>query len=440
MGIIRVGRPGVWMPGAIQVGGGAGVQMGGGGGGGAPWWQLPGRTCLAAYSPADAASYAASLTNLAGGTAMIEQSAPEWVEGSGWRWSATTQWLDTNIAPAEGMTMVVQVASIPPATFVCGAWNAGASKGFGVTRTTHGYRAYWNGGSYISSDQMADDTLGIAGNTPYANGVAYPSMAAWGATISNTIAIGRMNGFATGRLTDGYIRRFALYAEALTADEMLILHNRRVTTDIAQLLVFGDSITAGLGASGASARWANIVAADLGIGLVNAGISSTVLQNTTQNTVTTIGGAAANNGRDTVASRVTAYTNAASRVVILYGLNDLRLNDPAFTAANFQTDLGEIVDLIVADGVSADNIVIGSPPYIPNASYSEYSPYNGGNAIKHAAYVAAATAVASAKGTRYADVYQAMADNGGDSLISGDGIHPNDSGHLVIANAFLAVI
>lgn len=203
------------------------------------------------------------------------------------------------------------------------------------------------------------------------------------------------------------------------------------------LVAFGDSVTAGGNASDAAHRWPNIVAPAMLKTLINSGIGGTILQNTTQNSVTTIGGAAANNGRDTYVSRILQYE--PSHVCILYGLNDIRLNDAAITAANFETDLGEIVDGLITGGVSAENIVIGSPPYCSNYTYYG-APFNGGSTEKHEAYVAKCAAVATAKSTKYIDVYQAMLDNGGASLLDVDGTHPNDAGHAVIANAFLSVM
>lgn len=170
----------------------------------------------------------------------------------------------------------------------------------------------------------------------------------------------------------------------------------------------------------------------------NSGVTSITTQNTVQNTVNVTGGAVANNMRDNCATKVSAY--APKNVILLVGLNDLRLNDAAFTVQNFQNDLGEMVDGIVAGGVSESNIVIGSPPYNTEASYAAASPWDGGSRSKHAAYTAACAAVASEKGTKYADVYQYMTDNGGDSLVGVDGIHPNDAGHVAIAAAFLAVL
>lgn len=196
---------------------------------------------------------------------------------------------------------------------------------------------------------------------------------------------------------------------------------------------FGDSITAGSGASTTENRWVNLVQASRYFDTAtNSGIGGTVLQNT----VKTGGAAETNNGRDTYASRVTAYN--PNYVYIMYGLNDLRLNDANFSVANYQNDLGEVVAAIIANGTLAKNIVIGSPPYMNTSYYASYSPFDAGSTLKHAQYAAAAAAVASAYGTRYVDIYQIMLDGGGNSLVSADGIHPNDAGHLVIANAFLA--
>lgn len=205
---------------------------------------------------------------------------------------------------------------------------------------------------------------------------------------------------------------------------------------------YGDSITAGDGASDAAHRWLNIVASDTKsrmLFVVNSGIAGTVLQNTVQNSVAVIGGAATNNGQDTLTARVLAYNPA--RVLVLYGLNDLRLNDAAFTTTTFQNALSAVVDAIIANGTPAAQIVLGSPPYVNPANYATFAaPFNGGSTVKHQAYRDAVAAVATAKGTRYIDIYQAMIDGGGNTLLSADNLHPNDTGHAVIAAAFLSVL
>jgi len=204
-----------------------------------------------------------------------------------------------------------------------------------------------------------------------------------------------------------------------------------------RLVTFGDSITAGYGASAPAARWTNIVAATKNWTLVNSGINGTVMQNTAQDKIDVIGGAAVNNGRDTVKTRVTDYSPGYD-VCILYGLNDMRLNDAAFTVDLFGGDLGEVIDAIISAGTPAQSIVVGSPPLI--LTYAGDAPWNGGSEAKHIAYVAKTAAVAAAKGTKYIDVYQWMIDNGGADLVSVDLIHPNDAGYAQIAAAFLSVM
>lgn len=210
------------------------------------------------------------------------------------------------------------------------------------------------------------------------------------------------------------------------------------TTPVTMLAV-GDSITAGTGASDAAHRWTNLVKAAGGYDvLYNNGVSGTVLQNTVQNTVAVIGGAVTSNLRDNRDTRISYYS--PDYLFILYGLNDLRLNDAAFTSALFQNDLQEIVQQAKAYGTPAAHIVIGSPPYIPAASYTLAPPWDGATAGKFTDYIAACAAVATAEGTKYIDVNAWMIANGGDTLIGPDGIHPNDAGHDAIADAFLSVL
>jgi lysophospholipase L1-like esterase len=203
------------------------------------------------------------------------------------------------------------------------------------------------------------------------------------------------------------------------------------------MVAFGDSVTAGEAASDSAHMWTNIVAASKGYLLTNSGLPGTTLQNTPQAAVPVMGSATINNGRDTYSERINNYN--PDIVFILYGLNDIRFAGPSFTTENFEHDLGEVIDGLLSSGILAKNIVIGSPPYLKNYT-SVSAAWNGGSVTKHLQYIAKCSAVAAAKGTKYVNVYQWMIDHGGDALLGNDGIHPNDSGHSVIANAFLSVL
>jgi len=203
-------------------------------------------------------------------------------------------------------------------------------------------------------------------------------------------------------------------------------------SDAQSIAFFGDSITAGAGASTTANRWSTLVASAEGFSEENLGIGGTVLQNSLGNS-----GNGLDNGRDRYTSILSLFPN---RIYIMYGLNDLRLNDPAITVANFQNDLLEVVAGLLSAGHHGGNIILCSPPYMKPTFYSQYAPYDGGSEAKHEQYADAVQAVAAAKKCVYVDIYRQMRDNGGDALITNDGVHPNDSGHAFIRDVLLNVV
>lgn len=366
-----------------------------------------------------------------------------------------------------GTVFAVVRLSASPSNFqtVIGSADEAGTTGYWVCRAFHTAALPKIGtkqrsGLVGTEDEMRGSTSLVAGNNYLmmwqSSGTAY-SFRLNKAAETITVVAGANNGDWIGDVPDR--DNFTLGAVKLSVEtnflkaaipELIMCNTALSTTQIAQVeaylanrygpfdivVGFGDSVTAGSVASDADHRWLNIIAAAKNWQLINSGDGGTVLENTVQNSVAVIGGAASANGRDTYTARVTAY--APNYVLVLYGLNDLRLNDAAFTVAEFQNDLGEVVDGIITAGISASSIVLGSPPHMTN--YAGYAPWNGGSAVKHDLYRDAVASVAAARGTKYIDVYQWMLDNGGDTLVSVDGVHPNDSGHAAIANAFLSVL
>ena len=416
-----------------------------GGGRRTRWWELPGQTCLAAYEPQGAASLAASYINLANpGTydAAPGAAGPTWNAADGWVFDAAqSQYLTTGLLLPDTQEPSIVV------WFTDLAGTGGCL--FGMTGTrylyiapafTGSYAYYAHGGSVITTAKLLrNGAMAVAGAQGFRFSLAEAGAFADSGTYQGKqMYIGCING-GSPRYVAAKIRRIAVYATTLAQADLRALLARRPAMRAGQFVTYGDSITQGLYTSDDAHRWANVVAAAKGWSLQNSGIAGTVLQNTVQNTATPLGAALSNNGRDTLEVRVRNYI--PQYVAILYGFNDMRFADPAFSVENFANDLGEVVDGITVTGLPADNIVIGSPPYFRADMYTgSVAPWNACSHEKHMAYIAATRSVALAKGTRFADVYAAMAAGGGDSLLNADGIHPNDAGHAVIANAFLAAL
>lgn len=201
------------------------------------------------------------------------------------------------------------------------------------------------------------------------------------------------------------------------------------TDDAITLAVFfGDSITVGQGASSSAKRWSSLVANFISLKEINRGISGTVLQNSYP--------VLSNNGTDRYQDDIVPFKPA--KVFILYGLNDLRYNGANFSVSAYQIDLNKVVSGLILAGFASTYITVGSPPYMIPSCYDEDFPFNAGSITKHQQYRDASKAVAVANNCKWADVYQAMLNNGGDSLISPDKVHPNDTGHQLIANTILA--
>lgn len=302
------------------------------------------------------------------------------------------------------------------------------------------------GGSEVStvgSNQpyhyATDGHVSIVGNSSnvktYSGGIVHNSTGAAGLSSlpGNLQVFSYVGSFRfTGAISLYYV------ASALTQSEMTILDTAIKTLHVGigrrstnRNVFIGDSTTYGTAATTPSNNWTSLVNASIGGFEVNVGISSTVFQNTA------VGGLAADNGYNRFNGAVLGQN--PTKVYILYGLNDLRYNDVAFTATTFQTQLEQRIQDCLNSGITASNITIGSPPYNdPSKFASASAPFNAGSVLKQQQWRDACFNAAQNKGVKYADVYQDMLDNGGISLLDADGIHPNDSGYLRIANKMLS--
>ena len=205
---------------------------------------------------------------------------------------------------------------------------------------------------------------------------------------------------------------------------------------VASVVGFGSSSMAGSGATSTAWRALNLIATAMGATTIrNQGINGTVLQNSPDAS----GSPRANNGRDRFVAALLGG-NRSDRACLLYGANDLRYTGApdTFNLDGFRTDMAEVVSGLRAGGYAREEIVVGSPNWYPDATYSVGSAgFTGSNRMVHEAYVNACSEIAAEYGLAYADVYGKMRDLGGTALMSADGLHCNDAGHQVIAHALL---
>jgi len=201
------------------------------------------------------------------------------------------------------------------------------------------------------------------------------------------------------------------------------------------LAVFGDSITAGSGASSLDRSWVHLLATTLGVTLDNRGISATVLQNSPD----AAGQPRANNGFSRYREHLLG-DERADLIAILYGFNDAR-----YTAApsslnhdGFRRDYTALIEGLLDAGYAGEAICLGSPPHIPDAGFAvdAENGFAGQSRVEFQRYVRTVELIARDAGTYYAPVNESMGANGADALVSADHVHPNDAGHAAIAEAF----
>jgi lysophospholipase L1-like esterase len=200
------------------------------------------------------------------------------------------------------------------------------------------------------------------------------------------------------------------------------------------LATFGDSITWGMSATVPERRWANLLAARLGVVLRNKGISATVMQNSPM----ADGRPGPNNGLSRYERDLLGY-DRADLVAILYGFNDARyMAAPGtFHRSNFVRDYRAVLAGLLGAGFAPEAICLGSQSHIPDAGLGVGNGgFAGQSRRAFEAYVGTVRALAKGAGTFYAAVNERMQTQGGDALIAEDHVHPNDAGHAVIAAAF----
>lgn len=203
--------------------------------------------------------------------------------------------------------------------------------------------------------------------------------------------------------------------------------------NIASVNLVGDSIASGSNATSTPNRWANIYASAQSATLANGGIGGTVLSNAqTAGNVSQV-----NNWIDRIAGF--GAFNGTTRFTHAYGL----FNDGRYTAAPATFNVAEVkrqtiqsIDAILIKGLSPTLFHLIGAYWISNAGLATGGDFGGQTRDAFEAFVQAAFEAAYETGVMWTNTYAYSRDNGYPaSGISGDNIHPNDTGHSIIATA-----
>jgi hypothetical protein len=204
---------------------------------GGGWWDLSGTitSCVAAYQPKGAASYAASLVDLSGnGNNAAEGTSPSWASETGWDFSGDAQLL------------VPYTGNIGAVIVFAKAAGAGGGDYGNYFNLNHAYTALiqinsnyvgnsinydWDGtllSNYFGGNIKVDHTVGmnlVAGTRvdTYFNGTDVGNIAKTAAINSDGLVIGNRYA-APSRYFGGYIYAIAFYSTGLTDTQMGNLH------------------------------------------------------------------------------------------------------------------------------------------------------------------------------------------------------------------------
>lgn len=209
---------------------------------------------------------------------------------------------------------------------------------------------------------------------------------------------------------DGNIRAICVSSQNLnnSIDNQIIksLSDRYslFTSSIPKIVCIGDSITQGGSVETSFPSYIDPLATLLGIPYVNLGIA----------------GQTSAQGLARASSQIITrpYTD---KILILFGANDI---NASVSASDCADNIAAIAQLVINAGYPARNVCLCSPTYQQsNAHSTEIISYR--TEIFNRADIL---------GTRKCDFYTDMMNNGADSLM-GDGLHPNHSGNVVMANS-----
>ena len=201
---------------------------------GGGWWDLNGTitSCVAAYQPKGAASYAASKVNLAnpGTYNAVDGTAPDWDAVNGWKFDGVDDWLDTDAVVTDRYgALIVRFSGATTQNNDAGitCYFSSTRRGnFGIMpNTQYGVRYYQLSSPCNKSPSAASGVLAISDFHGYRDGVEDGSWSPNFATGETNVPlnIGRTNSFRGTVYCLVNVQAWVLYSSPITPAQVSAL-------------------------------------------------------------------------------------------------------------------------------------------------------------------------------------------------------------------------
>lgn len=214
-----------------------------------------------------------------------------------------------------------------------------------------------------------------------------------------------------------------------TGDGILSLDVNAKGVTAPSIIGFGDSITVGVGSTGNNTGYTTRLATLSGKSVINEGISGTTVQESGISRYNTVFHTSPN------------YNRAC---VIYYGTNDImRCGFDPFSG-NYLACLDEIVASLIATGDYWNKrIVLCTTGFIEESFLldpARSASYQCGTLARQTKINQDIKKIAYRYNTLFVDLFAIMSSQASPSSLLADGLHPNDTGHQLIANSIYSVL